>query len=179
VSWCYDDTQPEGVIHSTAGCFPCALGVASQVTASGRDFLTGFVLGTEVAARLGMVAKGALHEAGFHPSGILAEFASALISAKRYGLSRDQVVMTQGIALSMGSSSSRQFNREAAGSKRLHPGWGAAAGVAAAALAKHGFTVPVRFMKGTMAFIERIVVRVTKRAISPWPPAISAPPGKH
>jgi 2-methylcitrate dehydratase PrpD len=52
------------------------------------------------------------------------------------------MVMAQGIALSTGSSSSRQFNREGAGSKRLHPGWGAAAGVAAAALAKHGFTGP-------------------------------------
>ena len=138
----YDDTHPEGVIHSTASCFPCALGVAARVDASGRDFLTAFVLGTEVAARLGMVARGALHEAGFHPTGLLAAFASALISARLYGLTQDQMVMAQGIALSTGSSSSRQFNREGAGSKRLHPGWGAAAGVTAAAFAKHGLTGP-------------------------------------
>ncbi|MET0658359.1 MAG: MmgE/PrpD family protein [Steroidobacteraceae bacterium] len=138
----YDDTHPEGVIHSTASCFPCALGIGSHLNASGRDVLTAFVVGTEVAARLGMVARGALHEAGFHPTGMFAAFASALITGRLYGLTPEQMVMAQGIALSTGSSSSRQFNREGAGSKRLHPGWGAAAGVAAAALAKHGFTGP-------------------------------------
>jgi 2-methylcitrate dehydratase PrpD len=138
----YDDTHPEGVIHSTSSCFPCAFGVASHAQASGRDLLLGFVLGTEVAARLGMVAKGALHEAGFHPTGMLAAFASALIAGRLYGLTAEQMAMAQGIALSTGSSSSRQFNRDAAGSKRLHPGWGAAAGITAAALAKHGFTGP-------------------------------------
>lgn len=138
----YDDTHMEGVVHTSASCFPCALGVASQVDADGKDFLTAFILGTEVAARLGIVARGALHQAGFHPTGMLAPFAGALMAGQLYGLDAEQMVMAQGIALSTGSSSSRQFNREAAGSKRLHPGWGAAAGVTAAALAKHGFTGP-------------------------------------
>jgi 2-methylcitrate dehydratase PrpD len=144
----YDDTHPEGVVHSTSSCFPCAFGVASHASASGRDLLAAFVLGTEVAARLGMVARGALHEAGFHPTGMLAAFSGALIAGKLYGLSEREMVMAQGIALSTGSSSSRQFNRDASGSKRLHPGWGAAAGVTAAALAKHGFTGPREAYEG-------------------------------
>jgi 2-methylcitrate dehydratase PrpD len=138
----YDDTHMEGVVHTSASCFPCSFGVAAQLGGGGKDFLTAFVLGTEVAARLGMVAKGALHQAGFHPTGMLAPFACALIAGKLYGLDAEKIVMAQGIALSTGSSSSRQFNPEAAASKRLHPGWGAAAGVTAAALAQHGFTGP-------------------------------------
>ncbi len=138
----YDDTHPQGVIHSTASCFPAALGAATHAGASGRDLVTAFVIGTEVSARLGMVAKGAFHEAGFHPAGTLSPFACALIAGRLYGLDEDQLAMAQGIALSTGSSSSRQFNREGAGTKRLHPGWGAAAGLAAAALAKGGLTGP-------------------------------------
>ena len=94
----YDDTHPEGVVHSTSSCFPCAFGVASHASASGRDLLAAFVLGTEVAARLGMVARGALHEAGFHPTGMLAAFSGALIAGKLYGLSEREMVMAQGIA---------------------------------------------------------------------------------
>ncbi len=138
----YDDTHPQGVIHSTASVFPAAFGAAAHAGASGRDFLTAFIVGTEVSARLGMVARGALHEAGFHPAGMLSPFACALLAGRLYGLNADQMVMAQGIALSTGSSSSRQFNREGAGTKRLHPGWGAAAGLAAAALGKAGFTGP-------------------------------------
>jgi 2-methylcitrate dehydratase PrpD len=144
----YDDTHPEGVIHSTASCFPAALGAAAHAGASGRDLVTAFIIGTEVSARLGMVAKGAFHEAGFHPAGTLSPFACALIAGKLYGLSVDQMVMAQGIAISTGSSSSRQFNREGAGTKRLHPGWGAAAGLTAAALARSGFTGPRAVYEG-------------------------------
>ena len=144
----YDDTHSEGVIHSTAGCFPAALALAAQVGATGKAFLTAYIVGTEIAARLGMVARGALHEAGFHPTGMLAAFASALIAGRLYGLSPEQMVMARGLALSTGSSSSRQYNRDASGSKRLHPGWGAAAGVTAAALAKHGMTGPRAVYEG-------------------------------
>lgn len=138
----YDDTHLEGIMHVSASCFPCALGVASQIGASGREFLAAYVLGIEVAGRLGKASKGRLLEVGFHPTGMLAAFSSALIAGRLHRLDAEQLVMAQGIALSTMASSSRQYNREAAWTKRLHPGWGAAAGITAAALAQHGFVGP-------------------------------------
>ena len=148
----YDDTHLEGIVHVSASCFPCAFAVASQVGASGREFLSAYVLGIEIVARLGKAARGRLHEAGFHPTGMLAAFSSALIAGRLQRLDSKQLVMAQGIALSTMSSSSRQFGLEGAWTKRLHPGWGAAAGITAAGLAQHGFIGPRETYEGKYGF---------------------------
>jgi len=57
----FDDTHSGGVIHATASVLPTVLAVGAQQHASGREMLAAYVLGVEVAARLGAVAKGAFH----------------------------------------------------------------------------------------------------------------------
>ena len=148
----YDDTHIEGVVHVSASCFPCAFGVAAQQRKSGQDFLAAYVLGIEAAARLGAAAGGGLHLSGLHPTGSVAAFSAALITGWLYGLNAEQLVMAQGIALSTMASSSRQYNQEGAWSKRLHPGWGATAGITAAALARAGFIGSRQTYEGTFGF---------------------------
>ncbi len=150
----YDDTHIEGVVHVSSSCFPCAFGVAAQTGASGRDFLAAYVTAVEAAARIGMAAGGGLHLSGLHPTGSVAAFAAALASGRLYGLTAEQLVMAQGIALSTMAISSRQYSREGAGSKRLHPGWGATAGITAAALAKGGITGPRSAYEGDYGFFR-------------------------
>lgn len=137
----YDDTHLIGVVHASASCFPTALGMAAHMRASGRDLLAAYVLGMEVAARVGAVAKGELNQAGFHPTGVVAAFAASLIAARLYGLNAGQMTMAQGIVLSM-ASGSREYSTEGAWTKRLHPGWAGTAGITAATLAQHGFIGP-------------------------------------
>ena len=144
----YDDTHLEGVVHASASCFSCALGTAAEVDACGRDLITAYIAGLECIARIGMVAKGGLHLNGLHPTGAIAAFASALIAGKLMGLSAEQLVMAQGNALSTSAASSRQYSQEGAWTKRLHPGWGAAAGITAAALARGGFVGPRQVYEG-------------------------------
>jgi len=144
----YDDTHLEGVVHASASCFSCALGVAAEVDASGQDLITAYVAGLEAIARIGMVARGALHLNGLHPTGTIAAFASALIAGKLMNLDAEQLVMAQGNALSTSAASSRQYSREGAWTKRLHPGWGAAAGITAAAMARGGFVGPREVYEG-------------------------------
>jgi 2-methylcitrate dehydratase PrpD len=144
----YDDTHLEGVVHASASCFSCALGMAAEVNASGRDLIAAYIAGLEVIARIGMVAKGGLHLNGLHPTGTIAAFASALIAGKLMGLNAEQLVMAQGNALSTSASSSRQYSQEGAWTKRLHPGWGAAAGITAAAMARGGFVGPREVYEG-------------------------------
>lgn len=137
----YDDTHLIGVVHATASCFPCALGVAAHLGRSGRDLLAAYVAGMEVAARVGAVAKGELNQIGFHPTGVVAAFAASLIAGRLHGLDPHQLAMAQGIVLSM-ASGTREYSTDSAWTKRLHPGWAGAAGITAAALAKRGFVGP-------------------------------------
>jgi 2-methylcitrate dehydratase PrpD len=144
----YDDTHLEGVMHVSASCFPCAYAASQATSARGRDLLLGYILGIEVASRLGKASHGKFLEAGFHLSGTLAAFSSSLAAGRMMNLPEDRLVMAQGIALSTMPSCSRQYNVEGAWTKRLHPGGGAAAGIAAAGLAQHGFVGPKATYEG-------------------------------
>jgi len=139
----FDDTHVPGVIHLTTSCFPTALGVAAQARRSGKDLLTAYVIGVETAARLAAVAKGAFHQVGFHPTGLVGAFGCALVAAKLLGSSHDQIVTAQGVVLSF-ASGSLEFLQDGAWTKRLHPGWAGVCGITAATLARHGFVAPAK-----------------------------------
>ncbi len=134
----FDDTHLGGVIHPTVSVFPAALAAGVMVGASGQEVLSAYVVGVEVAARLGAVAKGGFHQVGFHPTGVVGTFSAALVAGKILGLDESQLAMAQGIALSF-ASGSLEFLQDGAWTKRLHPGWAASAGISAACLARAGF----------------------------------------
>jgi 2-methylcitrate dehydratase PrpD len=134
----YDDTHPAGVIHATASVLPATLGLAARLDSSGQDLLTAYILGMEATTRLGAAAKGGFHQVGFHPTGLIGTFGCTLAASKLLKLDADATVDAQGIALSL-ASGSLEFLQDGAWTKRLHPGWGAAAGITAATLAKNGF----------------------------------------
>jgi 2-methylcitrate dehydratase PrpD len=143
----FDDTHSAGVIHATTSVFPAALAAAHRANASGKELLTAYVLGVEVAARLGMVVKGGLHQIGFHPTGVFGAFACALAAGRLMALDEKQLAMAQGIVLSM-ASGSLEFLEDGAWTKRMHPGWAASAGITAAALAKAGYIGATRPYEG-------------------------------
>ncbi|KCB26484.1 MmgE/PrpD family protein [Bordetella hinzii 5132] len=137
----YDDTHPSGVIHATTSVLPAVLGLSTRLNASGRDLLNAYVLGVETATRLGAAAKGGFHQVGFHPTGLIGAFGCTLAAARLLRLDVDRAIDAQGITLSV-ASGSLECLEDGAWTKRLHPGWGAAAGITAATLAKHGFVGP-------------------------------------
>lgn len=143
----FDDTHTAGVIHATASCFPCALGVSAEAEMGGRDLITAYVAGMEAATRLGAVAKGGFHQTGFHPTGLVGAFACALIAGRLRGLTDRQLAMAQGITLSL-ASGSLEFLDDGAWTKRIHPGWAGVAGITAAALARNGFVGPQAAYEG-------------------------------
>lgn len=143
----FDDTHLKGVVHATSSCFPTALGVGSALGKAGRDAITAYVIGMETAARLGSVVQGELNQVGFHPTGVLAAFGCAMVAGKLEGLTAEQLVMAQGIALSM-AAGTREYSTEGAWTKRMHPGWAGACGITAARLAQNGFTGPRQAYEG-------------------------------
>lgn len=143
----YDDTHPGGIIHATASAFPTALAAGETVGASGRDILTAYVVGLEVAARLGAAAHGGFHQVGFHPTGLVGAFSSAVVASRLRGLPASAIAQAQGFVGSL-AAGSLEFLANGAWTKRSHPGWAAACGITAAAFARHGYESPPAIYEG-------------------------------
>lgn len=149
----FDDTHLESIVHATAACLPCALSLSESLDLHGRDLLTAYVVGMEVAIRIGAAVKGGFHHAGFHATGVVSHFSAAVVAGKLLGLSEDQLVSAQGIAASS-ASGVQVFLEEGAWTKRFHPGWGAVGGITAAYLARAGFVGPSRPYEGRFGLFQ-------------------------
>jgi 2-methylcitrate dehydratase PrpD len=143
----YDDTHAAGIVHLTVSTFPAALATAAHVGATGAALLVAYIAGVEAGARIASAARGGFHRAGFHPTGVVGAFASSLVAGRLMELSRAQLAGAQGIALSL-ASGSLQFLEDGAWTKRLHPGWAAACGITAAALAADDVPAPREAYEG-------------------------------
>lgn len=149
----FDDTHLASIIHATAACLPVALSFGEALGVDGRTVLVAYAAGMETAIRVGAAAKGGFHHTGFHATGVVAHFSSAVVAAKLLGLPAKQIVAAQGIAAST-ASGLQLFLEEGAWTKRLHPGWAAVAGITAARLAEHGFKAPTRPYEGRFGLFE-------------------------
>ncbi|WP_169293901.1 MmgE/PrpD family protein [Advenella sp. EE-W14] len=143
----YDDTHPKGVIHATAPVLAAVLSQSHRLQKSGEDLLTAYIVGIEVATRLGAAAKGSFHQVGFHPTGLIGAFGATLAAAWLDKLDAGQMTHAQGITLSL-ASGSLEFLQDGAWTKRIHPGWAANAAITSASLAKHGFLGPRETYEG-------------------------------
>ena len=151
----FDDTHMRAVVHATAVSFPAALVAGEHVGASGGDLLASYLAGMETAIRLGIAANFRFHHNGLHATGVVGHFSSAVVAAKLMGLGPDGIQAAQGIAGST-AMASQQFVEDGAWNKRLHPGWAAAAGITAAALAKGGFVAPARVYEGRFGLFRNL-----------------------
>lgn len=134
----FDDTHPGAIVHPTASAFPCALGLAERRDASGADLLLAYILGVEIATRLGVAARGAMLPQGFHTTGIAGHFGCAVAAGKLLNLSPQRLQYAQGFAGSTASAIA-EHRADGAWNKRLHPAWAGVGGITAAALASGGF----------------------------------------
>jgi 2-methylcitrate dehydratase PrpD len=83
----------------------------------------------------------------------VSHFSSAIVAGKLMKLDAAQLVAAQGIAAST-AAGVQVFLEEGAWTKRMHPGWGALAGMTAAHLAAHGFAGPSRPYEGRFGLFE-------------------------
>ncbi|SEB08040.1 MmgE/PrpD family protein [Variovorax sp. YR216] len=149
----FDDTHPASIVHPTVACLPAALAVAETQNATWGELIEAYAAGMETCIRLGQAVHGGFHHSGFHATGLVSHFSSAVVAGKLLGLSAEQIVGAQGIAAST-SSGVQVFLENGAWTKRMHPGWGALAGITAAYLARNGFAAPVRPYEGRFGFFE-------------------------
>ena len=143
----FDDTHPGSICHITTVVAPAALAVAEAVGASGREFVTAYVVGCETVARLGAAADGAFHRRGFHATGVCGVFGATVAAARLLSLDAGATVRALGIAGSF-ASGLLEFLGDGSSTKRLHAGGAARAGVEAALLAAAGATGPAGVIDG-------------------------------
>ncbi|MFT4025521.1 MAG: MmgE/PrpD family protein [Novosphingobium sp.] len=143
----FDDTHLASIIHPTSTALPVALSLGESLGASGAELLASFLAGAETGIRIGLAVDGGFHHVGYHATGVVSHFASAVAAGRLLGLTADQITAAQGIAGST-ASGIQVFLEEGAWTKRFHPGWGAVAGITAAQLARTGFKGPTRPYEG-------------------------------
>lgn len=149
----YDDTHLQAIVHPTSAVLPAVLAIAEQKDLTGREALTAFCIGMEIAIRLGAAINGGMHHTGFHATGVIAHFSSAVAACCLMGATERQFIDALGIAGST-ASGIQVFLEEGAWTKRLHPGWAAAGGITSATLARHGFVGPNRVLEGRFGLFE-------------------------
>lgn len=149
----YDDTHQGSIVHPSVVGLPAALAMGEALDRSWTEVLAAYTVGVEAAIRIGLAVKGGFHHAGFHATGVVSHFGAALAAGRLLGLDAAGLTAAQGIAAST-AAGVQVFLEEGAWSKRLHPGWGALAGITAAHLAQAGFKAPTRPYEGRFGLFE-------------------------
>lgn len=116
---------------------------------SGRDIVRSFVVGYEVATKLGAAIGMGHYNRGWHSTGSIGVFGAFAAVAHLRRLSRVVVGNGLGIVSSLASGLRINFGTM---TKPLHSGWAASSGVVAAQLAESGFTGHRAAMDGEEGF---------------------------
>ena len=118
-----------------------------------RTLLAAFLAGAETSIRIGLAVDGGFHHVGYHATGVVSHFASAVTAGKLLGLDEDAITAAQGITGST-AAGIQVFLEEGAWTKRFHPGWGAVSGITAAYLAQARFKGPSRVYEGKFGLFD-------------------------
>ncbi len=160
----YDDVNRQLHGHPTACIAPAVMALGEILSANGRDLLTAFIAGTEVACSLGAMCEEGHYEAGFHATGTLGTFGAAAAAAKLMKLDADTTALALGIAASQAAGLKANFGTM---TKPLHAGKAAMNGALAARLAARGFTASSEAIEGAHGFAQAQVPGFEPREIRP------------
>ncbi len=149
----FDDTHAGAIIHPSASVLNTAVALGEMLEKSGEEILTAMVAAYEVLLRLGEACKGKLHEHYFHPTGIFAPFAAICIACRFYGIGKDVMMNTMGLAGNF-VGTMQQYTVDGTWSKKLHPGWGIHAGLYALRFAQEGYIGSPEIFEGTQAIFN-------------------------
>jgi 2-methylcitrate dehydratase PrpD len=146
----YDDDSDTTIAHPTVTMLPGVLALGED-HGSGRDVLEAYILGVEVAARIGSALLPHHYHKGWHATSTLGAIGSTAASAKILKLDVNQTKNAFGIAASEASGLRSNFGTMV---KPLHAGSAASKGVTAALLAQSGFTANQDIFEGPQGFIR-------------------------
>lgn len=133
----FDDCNNTIGGHPSAPVLSALFALADDIGASGQDFMTAYVVGFETETKLGLGVNMDHYTKGWHPTATLGVFGAAAACASLLRLSAAQTATALAIAVSFASGIKANFGTMM---KPLHVGHCARNGLAAALLAREGYT---------------------------------------
>ncbi len=147
----FDDSHPSLRGHPSATLIPAALAVGEATRASGLDVLAAYALGLEVAGKLSRALGHGHFIRGWHTTATIGTLAATAVAARLWRLDTSQLRRAWGIAASQVSGLVRNFGTM---TKPFHAGNAARNGVAAAWLARAGFTANEAIFDGAGGVLD-------------------------
>src|SRR5215472_17919279 len=133
----YDDVNMAMPGHPSVAILPGLLALAELKGSSGREVITAFVAGYEIACRIGSALRPGHYDLGFHSTGTIGAFGAAAACARLLGLDAEATAAALGIAGTQAAGLKSQFGTMC---KTFHAGKAAQNGLLAARLAARGFS---------------------------------------
>jgi len=143
----YDDTHGGAIIHPSSIVLSSAVSLGEKLGSGGKEIITAMAAAYEVILRLGEACKGKMHTHFFHPTGIFAPFGMICAAGSLERLDKDTIVNAIGLAGNF-AAATMQFSVDGTWSKKLHPGWGAHAGLYALRFSKEGYMASPQIFEG-------------------------------
>lgn len=166
----FDDTHPATIVHPTAPVWSAVLAVAEQRRLSGADAMAAFVVGVEVALRVGLAVFPSHYDRGYHITGTTGVLGAGAAVGRLLRLTPAQIGEAIGVASTSAAGLKGTFGSMA---KALHPGQAAANGILAAELAARGFTSGRTGLESKLGFCHVLsgqcdLTRITDGVGSRW-----------
>jgi 2-methylcitrate dehydratase PrpD len=172
----FDDTTPQiradrtGGIHASGAVLPTVLALGETSGATGREVITAYLVGVEIASRLNHAIAARHYGEGFHTTGTLNIFGATSAAAYLHKLTREQTVHAIAIAASRASGVRRNFGAMA---EILHPAQAAESGIVAVDLATRGLTGAADALDGPAGYLAAAgggfdAEEIVGRLGSPW-----------
>jgi 2-methylcitrate dehydratase PrpD len=135
----YDDTHCIGSTHTSVAVLPAVFALGEKLKTTGKDFLRAYILGLEVAIRVGESLLGKSYYEGFHPTGVCGVFGAAAGCGTLLKLGEKRMTYALGLAGSF-AAGTMEWSTEGSWQKPLQAGHPAMFGVLSAYLAQRDFT---------------------------------------
>lgn len=145
----YDDTSWVMRGHPTAVLLPAILAIAESTHAKGKNILTSFILGFEVACKIGEAVNPSNYDLGFHSTSTIGIFGATAAVGSLLGLDQGRLSHAFGIAGSRSSGLRENFGTM---TKALHVGMAAHDAIFSVMLAQRGFTASTEILEGDRGF---------------------------
>lgn len=158
----FDDTHTDSITHGSAVLTPIAFALGEYLQATTEDILTAWVIGWEVAARVGLASHSGFHQRGFHATAIAGIFGATACAASLMKLTEEQTVHALGLTGSQASGVA-EYLTNSSSAKCFHAGWAAQSGIIAASLAKGGMTGPETIFEGRYSLYHTHGIRENAR----------------
>ena len=155
----YDDTQLSSqkdrvyglLMHPTVPVLPAIFAVTESQPANGKEFLTAYLVGTEVECKIAEAISPRHYQDGFHTTGTCGPFGAAAACASLWRFDLTKTLNALGIAASHSSGLRENFGTM---TKPFQAGHAAEGGFAAAEFASLGWEAAQQILEAPRGFFH-------------------------